>query len=305
MKNRNIPFGYQYSDAVITVHPQEMVVVKEICQEYLSGKSLLEICTQLNLRQIEYLPGITGWNKARLMRIIEDERYIGKENYPAILDSADFYEMQSKKQARRTHRPKQERSRIYDLKAPILCPVCGSPMHRRYDSRCKCQHRWTCCNEQCKKLVECNGDDLLESIRLLVSGVTANPQIIRESPQNMGVNTECRRLENEIQLELGSSRIDRDVLRIKMIHQASLKYLYLDPKMFAARKLRMDIVNAKWEDCQTVEFYNRAISTVQFLQDGCISITLINDQIIRKEDFDGYRISEESGKSDPCIDSRC
>ena len=65
--------------------PQESEIVKRICESYLNGQSLLTIATWLNEEQIEYMPGVIGWNKARLKRIIEDERYLGKEPYPAIL----------------------------------------------------------------------------------------------------------------------------------------------------------------------------------------------------------------------------
>lgn len=70
MNNRNIPFGYQYADGKVIVHTREADVLKEITEAYLSGQSLLRIAKELNDRAIEYTQGITGWNKARMMRIL-------------------------------------------------------------------------------------------------------------------------------------------------------------------------------------------------------------------------------------------
>ena len=94
MKLRTVPYGYLFEDGVIEIHPQERETVTEICKAYLGGDSLLQIAERLNANGIEYMPGVAGWNKARLKRIIEDERYLGKEPYPTILDQGTFDAMQ-------------------------------------------------------------------------------------------------------------------------------------------------------------------------------------------------------------------
>lgn len=86
MKKRNILFGYQYQDGMITTHPQEVAVIKRIFSEYQNGMSLLDIANRLNAEEVEYQPGVIGWNKSRIMRLIEDERYTGKDSFPAVID---------------------------------------------------------------------------------------------------------------------------------------------------------------------------------------------------------------------------
>jgi len=90
MKNRNILYGYCYKDGIITVHEGEAKIVKGVCKDYLDGKSLLDIANGLNERQIEYMPGVMGWNKARIMRMLEDIRYIGDERYPPIIEQETY-----------------------------------------------------------------------------------------------------------------------------------------------------------------------------------------------------------------------
>ena len=58
MKNRSIPYGYTYAEGRIILHPQESEIVKEICQDYLAGKSMLVIAQGLNDRMIAYMVGV-------------------------------------------------------------------------------------------------------------------------------------------------------------------------------------------------------------------------------------------------------
>ncbi|MBQ7314382.1 MAG: recombinase family protein [Clostridia bacterium] len=88
MKKRNILYGYQCIEGIIKLHPQEMAVVKEIFKAYIEGKSLLELSKCLNERQIEYMPDVIKWNKARIMRILEDKRYLGDDRYSTDHHSA-------------------------------------------------------------------------------------------------------------------------------------------------------------------------------------------------------------------------
>ena len=99
MKNRTLPYGYQCCNGITVPQPQESEIVKRICESYLNGQSLLTIASWLNEEQIEYMPGVIGWNKARLKRIIEDERYLGKEPYPAILAEETYTAMQQIKES--------------------------------------------------------------------------------------------------------------------------------------------------------------------------------------------------------------
>ena len=86
MKIRNIPYGYQYKNGSIAIQEKETETVKRIFTEYLNGLSLLKIAEHLNNEQIEYMLGVCGWNKSRIKRIIEDERYLGTSSYPPIID---------------------------------------------------------------------------------------------------------------------------------------------------------------------------------------------------------------------------
>jgi hypothetical protein len=93
VKRRTIPFGYRYENGAIMINASSSDIVKEIFSRYLSGDSMLNIAELLNKMHIEYRPGVVGWNKARIKRILEDKRYSGeREMYPSTIKTSSVIE---------------------------------------------------------------------------------------------------------------------------------------------------------------------------------------------------------------------
>lgn len=86
--NRYIPFGYKFEGGQPVPHPAESGIVREIFSRYSAGDSLKVIAENLTSRKVEYSPGKTAWDKARIKRILENARYIGESDYPAIIEKA-------------------------------------------------------------------------------------------------------------------------------------------------------------------------------------------------------------------------
>lgn len=284
MKNRNIPFGYQYVEGVITVNPTEAEAVKAICDAYLGGQSLLTISKQLNEQAVEYIPGVTGWNKARLMRILEDRRYLGTDVYPVILDKAVYEAIQRTKTGRNTQKGTDRSADIYKLETPVLCPKCGAEMHRYHDSRCKCKQRWVCTNHECGELIVIADENLLAQITELLNIVIADLDRIQ-----MPVNTEIKpdieilKTENEIGRTLNSADFDKEALRRKMLRCLSLKYKSIDPAAYAIKKMKADLEKVSPLSEFSADLTARTVKAIMLNTDKSVCLTLINGQIIRKE----------------------
>lgn len=284
MKNRKVPFGYRYANGIVELHPDESAVLKKMCQDYLTGKSLLAISQWLNQQQIEYLPGVTGWNKARLKRIFEDIRYIGDDTYPGILEKNDFMAMQEVKSARCTQSAVDRSSAIHRLKVPITCPKCGSKMHRRNDSRCACKNRWVCDHDVCKTVIEKLDEDMIAEIIELLNYVIENPDMVSASDVIiMEPSLESRRLSNEIGRMFDGVDINRDNLRSLLLRSASQKYRDIQSGCFISRMLKREFENAEHLEDLSLELFGKTVKAISFDGYSQTCMVLLNEQIIKKE----------------------
>ena len=84
MNNRKQPFGYQMEFGAYIPQPAESETVRWIYQTYLAGASYQTLVEALQERGVAYSGGKL-WNKNMVARVLEDERYIGTDRYPAIL----------------------------------------------------------------------------------------------------------------------------------------------------------------------------------------------------------------------------
>ena len=284
MKNRTVPYGYKYENGIIILHPQESEIVKRICMAYLDGQSLLAIATWLNEEQIEYMPEVIGWNKARLKRIIEDERYLGKEPYPLILDEETHTAMQRIKEQRNTQKNIDRKTDIFQIAVPVKCPICGGRMLRRHDSRYKVQQRWLCENDECKTLIKIADSDLIKAINSILAGITPERiQAIGTSESEPSVAV--RRVNNEIARLFDTTEMDKESLRKKLLEGISKRYEDIVNTPYATRKIQAELVGDN--STEGVQRINKTISEIILYTDLTVGIILLNGQFIRKEQTHG------------------
>ena len=84
MGTRYVPFGYEITYGALAVIPQEERLVKSAFELYISGKSFKSIADRFTMTGIEYREGKPDWNKNMIKRMIENERYCGKDDYPGL-----------------------------------------------------------------------------------------------------------------------------------------------------------------------------------------------------------------------------
>ena len=144
MKIRNICYGYHYADGKIAVNENEANIVSDIFKSYLGGMSLQQISQQLVKNQVEFISGIVNWNKSKVKRILENNCYIGADNYPPIVDKRTFLAVQNIKSNKNTQKSTDRTSDIYRITSLVRYHENGCPMKRIYDGRNPKNTKWQC-----------------------------------------------------------------------------------------------------------------------------------------------------------------
>lgn len=296
MKNRyTAPFGYAIEMGKLTIHPSESEIVRQIFASYLAGASLKTIADDLAVHEVEYLPGESAWNKNRIKRILEDARYLGSGEFPALVDEADFHTAQSMKHDRNDRKAIQPENHISQISLPVVCAACGTAMKRTHHTKRKIHDAWEC---PCGAKVRLADSGLLAGISEILNRLIAEPTLIIEEEHQPDEERqlEIRRQQNEIGRQLEGFEFDRDAVQKDIFTLAVAKYKNL-PDHATTYLLR-----AAFEKSAPLASFSRELleATAKRILLGSegIFIMLKNGQTIGKDDNNGSGITE-NGAHDP------
>ena len=96
MGKRKQPFGYKVKLGEIVPQPQEAETVRSIYLQYLAGASFKQLAEQLQTEDVPYDED-KSWNKNMVARILEDDRYIGEKEFPALIPTEQFHAAQERR----------------------------------------------------------------------------------------------------------------------------------------------------------------------------------------------------------------
>lgn len=289
MKNRRFPYGYEMQNGLIVICLKEADTVKQIFSQYLNGKNLKNIAERLTENQIEFLPGEYGWNKSRINRMIEDERYIGDNTYPAIIDKDIFQKAIFEKNSRRTNISTVVTAEKKLLTHKVICADCRRRLFHNTDSRLKNSEKWFCKNEDCKFSVYMTVAELeheiTEILNLLIS--TPNFTEYEETDIQAEPSLEIIRMENEIERQFESIDFDKNEIQNMILQCATKKYDAYKGVRHITDRLKADFENRSPLSAFNTDLFERTVSAVIIDKNKKVSLKLKNGKIIRKELFYG------------------
>ena len=223
-KNRNIPFGYTMKKGEIIAEPTESQAVKDIFKLYLDGKSMSEIARQMSISQISY-NGITfDWNKNMVKRILENEKYLGKDGYPVLIDNETFNHANARKKSKATsvNEISEELKIIRNLS---YCTECGHRLSR-FGGNTQTD-KWDCRNPECSRFNYRLTDNMIKDILLhILNAVIANPDLLDTDSEISGYtpNIKVKCQQNEINRLMDNPQIDTEKAKTEILKLAELKY---------------------------------------------------------------------------------
>ena len=208
----------------IIAEPTESQAVKDIFKLYLDGKSMSEIARQMSISQISY-NGITfDWNKNMVKRILENEKYLGKDGYPALIDNETFNRANARKKSRATS-VNEISEELQIIRSLTYCKECGHRLSRIGGNTQT--DKWDCRNPECSRFNYRLTDNMIKDILFhILNTVIANPDLLDTDSEISGytpdIKVKCQ--QNEINRLMDNPQIDTEKAKTEVLKLAELKY---------------------------------------------------------------------------------
>lgn len=272
-------------NGLIVICLKEVDTVKQIFSQYLNGENLTNIAERLTENQIEFLPGEYNWNKSRIKRMIEDKRYIGGDNYPAIIDKDTFQRANVEKNNRIRNINPVITSEKKLLTNKVICSNCGRRLFHNTDSRLKNSEKWFCKNEDCKFSVHMTVAELEREITEILNLLISNPEFAEyeETDIQAEPSLEIIRMENKIERQLESIDFDKNKIQNMILQCAAKKYDAYKGVRHITDRLKADFEKSSPLSVFNKELFDRTVSAITIDKDKKVCLKLKNNKIIRKE----------------------
>ena len=245
MGNRKQPFGYRMTLGKITIQPEEAETVRSIYLQYIAGASFKQLAEQLQAEDVLYDED-KSWNKNMVARILEDDRYIGKEEFPALITAEQFHAAQKR---RKEMRPAYKQTSAQKT----LRRLCGAPP-----------------SERVEKIVTSLLNELIRC-----------PD--RVQPVASQVATACGKTREELTSALERQPIDEDNARELLLQLAAEQYDVIGNTEYETVRLRRLLTGRKPMTEPDAELLQSAMSKVG-VTSNCVTVTLKNGQVIERRD---------------------
>lgn len=278
MSNRYIPYGYKFEAGQPVPHPNESQIVGEIFHRYCAGDSLKLIAEDLTHRQVEYSPGKTSWDKARIKRILENSRYIGSDEYPVLIQKEQFVAANLKRERTNTNKLTiDDDTKLF--KELTVCDKCGKKVTRRTDSRSAEPVSWKC--PECGWSVRMSDERFKAQVISVMNTLIHDPAAITPDTLPQEVHTlESKRLLNEFHRALDSRQASEGEL-IKMVFEiGAANYQAIDSREAITARLMADFAKSKPSLDFQREIFQRTVRRILLRPDGSLGLELQNRHIV-------------------------
>ena len=282
MRNRSIPFGYCYQNGILAAHPQESQTVQAVFSAYLSGEPLSKIATHLTAKLEEYLPGCWHWDKARVKRILDNDKYIGAGNFPQLISEKQFQMAHQKKESANTNRQSVDED-IKLFKGLVHCHHCGAPMVRRMDSRFENPVTWKC--PRCGYFLPLPDEEFKQRVFQLQQSLVDKPLLAETEEETIPVaSMEARRLTNEIFRKLDSGVFSEEELVNLALQCAAENYQTINSARHITERLTAALLHAGPLSAFDKALFERTVSEIHLTRKGEILLKLQNGVFIEEGD---------------------
>ncbi len=293
MKKRTIPYGYTWVCGEYKINQEEKEIIQLIIELYLSDNSMKEISDTLNVKGIKYDTD-SVWNKSKIMRLLDDTRYLGNELFPQIISKAEYKNIQIKRNQKNLMNVNERVAHI-KLSVHSLCSVCQLPLEYRYRGNCKKQHKWTCHN--CNTVVEIKEDELKSQITKQLKRIKEDNYLLRQE-NKVSLTTDAIKAKNMVINSLNYGDFDKEVMMNQMLLCASKIYDCISSEKYISLCITEYFDEWNIDQSFNQKVFDKIVRSIYVFEDGSIMLKLINNQILGKEhEIYGTSIGEEGNNN--------
>lgn len=298
-KNRKIPFGYMMKNGEVTTNPKEVLALLTIFQSYLNGESLVDIAKAMD---VPYNEGV-AWNKNMVKRIIENEKYLGTDKYPQLIDEDTFRRANATRVAKATSLCVITDD-LQEIRNRTFCKECGNRMFRKGGNTRS--EKWDCCRKECYPLdYRLTDQMLIGAILNVLNSVIANPILLECNSESSAYTPsgEVIRQQNEIRHMMDSTQLDYDRTKSEILRLVQMQYdccTYSD-KPQQTELLKNLLVGHEQLNNLDIGLLKSCVSRIWVSHFCTIEVELINGTII-------HNITERSashGNGNECNSDSC
>ncbi|MDE5885388.1 MAG: recombinase family protein [Oscillospiraceae bacterium] len=289
MSNRRIVFGYSMENGRITVNPSEVLAVLTIFSQYLAGESMKSIASQM---KVPYRDDATIWNKNMVKRILENEKYLGKDGFPQLISEEIFQAVNQKRVKKATSLCVIPRE-LQEIRNLTFCKECGRKLFRKGGNTRS--ERWDCYNPECSQFDFRLTDHMLTGAVLnILNMVITNQNLlqIHENVINYVPDSNVIRLKNEINHMLDNPQIDEERIKSVIFRLAEMKYNCCDYSDVPQKTLFLKALLADQEQLHTLDIglLKSCVKRMTVSHFFMIEIEFVNGAVIKN-------IIERTGKN--------
>ena len=294
-KNRVIPFGYCMKNGEITTDPKEVYAVAKIFSEYLNGSSLLQIAKLMESEKIRYSTDSDRWNKNMVKRIIENEKYLGTDKYPQIIDE-DIFKRANEKRVQKATTLNLVCDDLQGIRKVTYCAECGEKLFRKTNG--KGREYWNCGNPDCFKYEYRLTDQMIiGAVLTVLNTAIANPSLIENSGEISvySPTADVIRQQNEINRMTDSAQIDFDRVKAEIFRLAEMKYdcCTYDDSPQKTKEIKALLENHEQLNTLDIGLLKNCVNRILISHFCTIEVELIN----------GTRIQNISERNENCVHS--
>ena len=287
-KNRTIPFGYKMVNGVMQKHTEEAAAVAWIFRRYLEGMSLKAIAAEMT---VPY-SACTLWNKNMVKRIIENEKYLGTDKFPQLID-ADTFRQANTLRVRKATSLCVLTEDLKEIRRRAYCAECGNRLFRYNDTGL-----WDCRGKSCFPLQFAMTDEMLTSALLhMLNTVIANPALL-QTKRKICVykpTSAVTRKENEIRQMTDQPQPDYGRIRSELLNLAALKFdcCVLDDRQQKTQQLKALLIGQEQMSELNIELFKACVRKIRVSHFYAIDMEMTNGIIIqntteRTDTFNGH-----------------